>query len=85
MAKVMISLPDDLLGRIDREARRRQTSRSGLLQEAARHEIGGVDPEEFDAGLDRAREALGGIEPFDTTAAIRADRDERAERDRRRI
>lgn len=36
MAKVMISLPDDLLEQIDSEARRRQTSRSALFQDFAR-------------------------------------------------
>jgi Ribbon-helix-helix protein, copG family len=40
MAKVMVSLPDDLLGALDAEARRRKTSRSALLQAGARHEIG---------------------------------------------
>jgi hypothetical protein len=40
MAKVMVSLPDDLLGALDAEARRRKTSRSALLQAGARREIG---------------------------------------------
>lgn len=40
MAKVMISIPDDLLVELDFEARRQGTSRSGLLQRAARREIG---------------------------------------------
>jgi metal-responsive CopG/Arc/MetJ family transcriptional regulator len=35
MAKVMVSLPDDLLRAIDEEAVRRGTSRSGLLRELA--------------------------------------------------
>jgi metal-responsive CopG/Arc/MetJ family transcriptional regulator len=35
MAKVMVSLPDDLLARLDDQARRRGTSRSGLLRELA--------------------------------------------------
>ena len=35
MAKVMVSLPDDLLRAIDVEAGRRGTTRSGLLQELA--------------------------------------------------
>lgn len=35
MAKVMVSLPDDLLRAVDREADRRGTTRSGLLRELA--------------------------------------------------
>ena len=35
MAKVMVSLPDDLLRAVDVEANRRGTSRSGLLRELA--------------------------------------------------
>ena len=35
MAKVMVSLPDDLLGSLDAEAARRHTTRSGLLRDYA--------------------------------------------------
>ena len=35
MAKVMVSLPDDLLRAVDVEASRRGTSRSGYLRELA--------------------------------------------------
>ena len=35
MAKVMVSLPDDLLRAVDVEAQRRGTTRSGLLRELA--------------------------------------------------
>ena len=35
MAKVMVSLPDDLLRAVDAEASRRGTTRSGLLRELA--------------------------------------------------
>lgn len=35
VAKVMVSLPDDLLREIDSEATRRGTTRSGLLREVA--------------------------------------------------
>ena len=35
MAKVMVSLPDDLLRAVDIEAGRRGTTRSGLLRELA--------------------------------------------------
>lgn len=39
MAKVMVSLPDDLLRRVDAEAVRRGTTRSGLLRELAEEEF----------------------------------------------
>jgi metal-responsive CopG/Arc/MetJ family transcriptional regulator len=35
MAKVMVSLPDDLLRAVDAEAARRGTTRSGLLRDFA--------------------------------------------------
>lgn len=35
----MISLPDDLLARLDEQAGRRGTSRSGLLRELAEREL----------------------------------------------
>lgn len=35
MAKVMVSLPDDVLQAVDVEAARRRTTRSGLLRELA--------------------------------------------------
>ena len=40
MAKVLISIPDDLLERIDREAGARGSNRSRFLQDAARRELG---------------------------------------------
>jgi predicted transcriptional regulator len=39
MAKVMISLPDDVLRAVDIEADRRGTSRSGLLRELAEESV----------------------------------------------
>jgi hypothetical protein len=39
VAKVLISLPDDLLRRIDEYAERRAETRSGLLQRLAESEI----------------------------------------------
>jgi hypothetical protein len=40
VAKVMISIPDNLLDALDAEARRRRISRSALLQAGARREVG---------------------------------------------
>jgi metal-responsive CopG/Arc/MetJ family transcriptional regulator len=39
VAKVMVSLPDDLLSELDAEARRRGTTRSGLLRDLAAHSL----------------------------------------------
>jgi metal-responsive CopG/Arc/MetJ family transcriptional regulator len=39
MAKVMVSLPDDLLRALDIEAERRGTTRSGLLREWAEESL----------------------------------------------
>jgi len=75
MAKVMISIPEDLLAQLDLEAERRQTSRSALLQLAAKKEIGlgALDREEL---IERAR-ALSAYwnGPTDVTEFIRQDRD----------
>lgn len=81
----MVSIPDDLLERIDREVEVRATSRSALLQAAARRELGQADPERFDAALAAVRAALDGAEPFESGDVIRAERDALDERDRRRL
>ncbi|MGH8924226.1 MAG: ribbon-helix-helix protein, CopG family [Acidimicrobiia bacterium] len=79
--KVMVSIPDDLLERIDRAAGERHTSRSAFLQEAARRELGWPDAVTIEAALERARAALAGAGSFESAELIRADRDAR---DRRR-
>ncbi|MGI8424392.1 MAG: ribbon-helix-helix protein, CopG family [Chloroflexota bacterium] len=81
VSKVMISVPDDLLDRIDRAAAQRRTSRSAFLQEAARRELGWPDPAVIDAALERARAALACASHFESGEVIRAERDAR---DRRR-
>lgn len=44
---MMVSIPDELLVRIDAEAKRQGTTRSGLLQQAAKVELGlGKKPRE---------------------------------------
>jgi hypothetical protein len=74
MAKVMISIPDDLLATLDAEAKRRSTSRSALLQSAARRELGLVQRsrESLLADLDELSRTWDG--PVDVVALIRADR-----------
>ena len=45
MARVMISLPDSLLERIDAHVRARRTNRSAFLREAAERELAIADAE----------------------------------------
>lgn len=43
VAKVMISIPDDLLGRLDAQVRANQETRSGFLQRLAERELEQAD------------------------------------------
>ena len=74
---MMISLPDDVLARVDAEARRRGTSRSALLREAALRELGRPDQRVIDAAVARSRARFAGAGSFDAAAVVRADRDAR--------
>jgi metal-responsive CopG/Arc/MetJ family transcriptional regulator len=84
VAKVFISIPDDLLERVDRAAQLRNTSRSAFLQEAARRELGWPDPNVMDAALTRGRAAMANAGTFESADLIRASRDEHDARDRHR-
>jgi metal-responsive CopG/Arc/MetJ family transcriptional regulator len=83
-SKVTVSIPAELLERIDREARRRGISRSDFLVEAAWHELGCASPAQIDAAIERGRAALAGAGSFESADLIRADRATRDARDRRR-
>jgi metal-responsive CopG/Arc/MetJ family transcriptional regulator len=81
VAKVMISIPDDLLSRLDIRAKEVGESRSGLLQRLAEREL-----EDQERGRRREVERLmGEIEGtftvdehrFDVARLIREDRDSR--------
>ena len=80
----MVSMPDDLLERIDRAAADRHTSRSAFLQEAARRELGWPDPVAVQAAIDRGRAALADAGSFESAELIRRERDARDAGDRRR-
>ncbi len=76
MAKVMISLPDELLERVDALAEKRSLSRSGLLQNLAERELDYLEDEEraeMRRLLELATRPMGG----DATKMIREDRDSR--------
>lgn len=82
MAKILVSIDDKLLGRIDRAARAAGLSRSAYLARVAARELGA----ERGPGTDeRARRAMALLDelfsarpvPEDATAAVRAERDSR--------
>lgn len=74
MAKVMVSIPDDLLGALDAEAHRQGTSRSALLQRGARRELGLLRRERHAllTDLEELSSAWGG--PVDAAALVRVER-----------
>jgi len=75
MAKVMISIPDDLLSRLDAQARSTRETRSGLLQRLAEEHLAG----ESEAKRRELEELLGPSMDFGGNAAqiIREARDSR--------
>lgn len=87
MAKVLVTIEDPLLKRIDRTVRERGLTRSGYLSELARRDLDaqlgpGADPQ-VRAALRRLRE-LGAEMTYatdeDTTSLLRRLRDERLDR-----
>jgi len=84
VAKVLISMPEELLERVDREAERRGATRSGFIQDAARRELGWPDPAALDAALERGRAAVADMGAFESADVIRTQRAAHDGRDRRR-
>lgn len=81
MVKVLISLDNKLLERLDQAAAERGTSRSALVAELAAKGLGepvgpGARPEVREA-LREIRELFRNAPPGDSTAWIREDRDSR--------
>ena len=77
MAKVMVSLPDELLADIDEEATRRSSSRSAFLAEAARAEMRRRRPETMEAAIRRSEQRFRNAPSFDSAELIRSERDSR--------
>lgn len=73
----MVSLPDDLLAEIDVEVKRRGTSRSALLADAARRELARRDPASLAAVIERSQRRFRAAGSFDSADLVRADRDDR--------
>jgi metal-responsive CopG/Arc/MetJ family transcriptional regulator len=84
MTKVLISIPDELLAEIDREAARAGTTRSGYLQAAARGALSTPTHARIADAVARGRDALQSARAFEAAALIRQDRDARDVADRRR-
>jgi predicted transcriptional regulator len=77
MAKVMVSLPDEILARIDGEARRRGTTRSALLRDAAMRDLGRPDDDIVASAVERSRARFAAAGRFDSAQLIRSERDGR--------
>ena len=83
MAKVNVSIGDDLLGEVDSLARELDLSRSGFVQEATARYVATVREEQAEKSrresileaLAEARRLSVKVGSFDSTAVIRADRD----------
>jgi metal-responsive CopG/Arc/MetJ family transcriptional regulator len=75
MSKVMVSLPEELLRRIDEEARRRSMSRSALLAVAARQELARRDPGAVLEAISRSERRFRTAGAFEAAELVRQDRD----------
>jgi metal-responsive CopG/Arc/MetJ family transcriptional regulator len=83
MAKINVSLADDLLRDLDELARQFDRSRSGLVQEATTRYVASVHAEQaeaqrrasIEAAIATARALSAKVGAFDSTARIREDRD----------
>ncbi len=76
MSKVMVSLPEDLVQGLDREARRRSVSRSALLA-AVRRELARPDPAAVDEAIARSERRFRGAGRFEAAEVVRQGRDGR--------
>jgi hypothetical protein len=84
VAKVLISMPDDLLRRIDQEAQSQGRSRSAFLQDAARRQLGWPTAKAIDQALADGRRSLASAGPFESAELIRRERDALDAADQRR-
>jgi hypothetical protein len=78
VAKVMISIPDDLLERLDAQARASQETRSGFLRRLAERELESADSHMRDE-IGRLLNEIGPVDLGGVSAAqlIREDRESR--------
>lgn len=85
VAKVMVSLPDELLGQLDAAAKRRGTTRSGLLAAMVRRELAHPTPAAVRDAVAFLEECFSAVPAFEAADVIRIERDERDQRDRERV
>jgi metal-responsive CopG/Arc/MetJ family transcriptional regulator len=76
MSKIMVSLPEDLLRRLDEEAKRRSVSRSALLAVAARRELARRTPDAVAAAIARSEARFLRAGSFEASDLVREQRDE---------
>lgn len=74
MAKVMISIPDDLLAALDAEAEARHMSRSATIAQAVRREISAPNAARVDELLAAARAALADTGSWSAAEVVREQR-----------
>lgn len=74
MAKVLISLPDSLLARLDEAAGAESKARSALVRDAIRLYLAGNRSERATEALEQLRKSFARGE-LDPEAAVRAERD----------
>ena len=84
MARILISLPDELLAEIDTTVARRLTTRSAFLRSAARDALARPDPVAIRAAVARAPAAIADLRAFESADLIRKERDRRGAAARRR-
>lgn len=70
----MVSIPDDLLARIDADARESGVSRSAFLQEAARMRLGEPNARVL-AAMEAIKGVIVGVRGPTAVEAVRQDRD----------
>jgi predicted transcriptional regulator len=80
----MVSFPDELLERVDAEARRRATTRSALLRDAVSRELHRRDPDTVRRAIEETRALFDGAGAFESGQLIRAERNRLDARDGRR-
>jgi metal-responsive CopG/Arc/MetJ family transcriptional regulator len=84
MAKVLVSIPDELLEALDAAAARRLTTRSAFLRTAIRAQLAKPDPLAIRAAVGRGRAAIARLGAFESEVWIRAERDTHGAAARRR-
>jgi hypothetical protein len=81
----MVSLTDELLGQLDAAAKRRGTTRSGLLAAIVRRELAHPTPADVHDAVALLEECFAAVPAFEAADVIRMERDERDQRDRERV